>query len=549
MRASVAAAAFVLCAVGINDAEAAKSQSWRITKTEWTEADEKGFGDFVKAIAESGCSTTIECIRGPGNPYREADPKALEFVADCADFPYMLRAYYAWKNGLPFGYVNGISGQAADVRFGGKANRAVSRRDIVDHGAGIPALAVLTDIHMNVSSATYRSDAAEQGQIPSDFYSPKLTPGAIRPGTAIYDINGHVTLVYDVDPEGRVRYVDADPDHTVSRSVYGPQFGQSPSRLGGGFKNFRPMKLVGAKRTSDGFYVGGRIVLAQDEEIPDFSLEQYRGNVADASGDGDGALFQYAGTSLGYFEYVRASMNGGKFRFNPVEELRMGMDSLCHELQERAHYVDVAVQDGIADKAHPARLPGNIYGADDVEWESYSTPSRDARLKNSFALLYQDLNKLFIMWQAGDARISYDGRALKEDLQRTFAERSQACSVSYTNSAGDQVKLNFADIVDRLFTVSFDPYHCVERRWGATDERELATCKDDALKTRWYNAEQRLRNQAERTYSARDSFTLAEMEKGVNGSGTDDPPPTDIKHLIDNIGSLRLASTMKPVGF
>ena len=26
------------------------------------------------------------------------------FNADCADLPYMLRAYFAWKNGLPFAY-------------------------------------------------------------------------------------------------------------------------------------------------------------------------------------------------------------------------------------------------------------------------------------------------------------------------------------------------------------------------------------------------------------------------------------------------------------
>jgi hypothetical protein len=30
---------------------AGASTSWRITRTEWTEADEKGFGDFVRAIA------------------------------------------------------------------------------------------------------------------------------------------------------------------------------------------------------------------------------------------------------------------------------------------------------------------------------------------------------------------------------------------------------------------------------------------------------------------------------------------------------------------
>src|SRR5579884_1082217 len=77
------------------------SGTWTITKSEWTAADEKGFGDFIKALGHSGCSTTVECLRSSANPYRTSDPKNFKFLADCADFPYMLRAYYAWKNGLP----------------------------------------------------------------------------------------------------------------------------------------------------------------------------------------------------------------------------------------------------------------------------------------------------------------------------------------------------------------------------------------------------------------------------------------------------------------
>src|SRR5262249_37853762 len=92
---------FALCALALAALGTAplraQSLAWRITKTEWSEADEKGFGDFVRAIAESTCATTYECLSGPTNPYRASDPKSLKLLSDCAEFPYLLRAYYAWK--------------------------------------------------------------------------------------------------------------------------------------------------------------------------------------------------------------------------------------------------------------------------------------------------------------------------------------------------------------------------------------------------------------------------------------------------------------------
>src|SRR3954467_8118027 len=115
--------AVILCVLSAAAIPAhAQSPSWRITKTEWSAADEKGFGDFVRKIAESGCTTSVECMRGAGNPYRNSDPASLVFHADCAKWVYMLRAYYAWKNGLPFSYVDKIEGEGTEIRFSPNSN-------------------------------------------------------------------------------------------------------------------------------------------------------------------------------------------------------------------------------------------------------------------------------------------------------------------------------------------------------------------------------------------------------------------------------------------
>ena len=461
----------------------------------------------------------------------------------------MLRAYYAWKNGLPFSYVNAISGATIDARFNLKTNKPVSRRDLIDNGGGIAAIQAITEIGAGVSTATYRIDPAIGSAVLPDFYSPKIQPGSIHAGTTIYDINGHVVIVYEIAEDGRILYMDADPDHSVSRSVYGPQIEQSPERHGGGFKNFRPLKLVGAARQPNGAYIGGHMVVAPDRDILDFSLEQYRGNTENADGDGPDALFQYDGTTLGYFEYVRASMSGGNVTSNPVYELKTSMLSICNSLQSRETFVAMAIKEDLETKPQPLHLPSNIYDLHDPLWEAYSTPSRDADIRNTFAHLYVDMSQMMYQWQERDPRIVYDGASLKEDLRKTYSEEAAACNVTYTNSAGAPVTIGFDEIVKRLFAIDFDPYHCVERRWGATSLRELASCKDDAIKLRWYDAEQELRNQAERRYTTRPDFTLLDLEHHALGSGTDTPPAVDIKAMIDNTGGQIAFTGMHPVGF
>jgi hypothetical protein len=383
---------------------------WRITKTEWSQADEEGFGEFLREIAESGCKTTISCVQSAANVYHDTDPPAFLFHADCAKWAYMLRAYYASKNGLPFSYVDRISGDAgADLRYGATSNLALERHDLVDNGTGINTVAELQALHDRVWTATYRMDPTVQTPVPQDFYSPKIQPGSIRAGTTIYDISGHVMIVYDITSDGSILYLDAHPDETVSRGVYGRHVPRSPASLGGGFKNFRPLKLVGATLRADGSYVGGHIVLAANEEIADFSLEQYRGNT---QANDPNPQFRYNNASLDLYEYTRAAMSNGGFAYNPVYEIEVTMGSLCRDARD-------------------------------------GTREADARVRNGFSALYFDLSKISDLWRQNDRRIVYHGSSLKGALAETYAAQEQACVAVDTREGRQKAESPLALFVRR----------------------------------------------------------------------------------------------------
>lgn len=514
---------------------AAAHGGWRITRDHWTPADENGFGQFVQAIGESNCSSSESCLRDNANPYRHTDQAFVDIDVDCAKLPYLLRAYYAWKNGLPFSFVNGVSGEGGDLRFTKTANRAVSRHDMIDRGNGIDGPEEIRGMLDTVFSGTYRTDAKETHGVLSDFYSPALQPGSIHPGTIVYDVNGHVGIVYKVDADGRVYYMDAHPDFTISRSVYGAQFGRSPARLGGGFKNWRPLKLVGAHRDAAGHLLGGHIALAENDQIPDYSLVQYVGTSSNPSGDVNKARYSYNGIKLGFYEYARVAISGGKMDYNPIYELRETMQTMCNDLNDRAQFVNQAISDGISAKPHPSRLPDNIYGSDNEEWETYSTPSRDARLRAAAEQFYKDIKEMIGLWIDRDPRIVYDGNFLKQDLLAAYDEQSDACKITYITSGKRPVTLTYDDMMHRLYRMSFDPYHCIELRWGAEGD-ELASCPDGREKRRWYEGEQRLRNQSARTYDVQMGFSVAELDAQVKNSGIDDPPDIDVRALIQSMG-------------
>jgi hypothetical protein len=496
----------------------------------WTEADERGFGEFITGIGESDCHTVNACLHGPGNPFRASDSQWTVFHSDCADLPYVLRAYYAWKRGLPFSYENAVEprGHTRDIRYTPNGNEVTERKDVLT--GSISGYELLDVVRDQISSASYRIHPDLDAPLTPDLYSPAITVKAIHPGTMVYDPNGHVATIYRIDPDGRINYIDAHPDNSVTRGFYDERFVRSRPGMGAGFKNWRPMRLVDATRRSDGVYIGGRVVLALNKEIPDYSDEQYFGNGKRPDDDGDWANggFMLNGEYLDYYDYVRAKLAGGKLEFDPVKEVHDMVDSNCNDLHYRGDAVTLALAAGLQNQPQPERLPANIYGTEG-DWENFSTPSRDARLKTAFKELRDQTARFVKMYQTGDAKLVYKGRDLVGDLIATYDREAAACHITYARSDNSQVTLSYDEARRRLFLMSFDPYHCVERRWGATDPAELSTCADGATKQAWYFAEQNLRNQLDRAYDAEMDFTLDELKTPGPGKGVAQPPDIDVR--------------------
>ena len=497
----------------------------RIRSETWTQADERGYGEFIAAIGQSNCRTVDGCLRNPANPFRASDPEGVRFVSDCADLPYVLRFYYAWKRGLPFSYVSDVSPRvrSRDIRYSPQGNVVEAHRDVL---TGQDALGVMGRLRDEISSATYRIHPLLDG---NDLYSPAVAPGAIRPGTVIYDPNGHLAVIWKIESDGRIRYIDSHPDNSLTRGTYDLRFVRSSPGMGAGFKNWRPSRLAGARRANDGTLLGGHILLAANNQIADFALTQYFGTGRQPDDrDWKSGPFELNGQVIDYYDYVRARLGGGRLRFDPLREIADMVVSNCADLGYRADAVTVSLQAGLQNQPEPERLPPNIYGTEG-DWETFSTPSRDARLKTAFKEVRDSAERFLTLWRTRDPRLVYAGGDLAGDMARVHARAAQACSIGYVRSDGTRVSLGYEEARRRLFRLSFDPYQCVERRWGASGA-ELASCRDGTLKRRWYDAQQRLRNQIDRTYEARMDFTLEELEAGRGGVAT--APDTDTSAFL-----------------
>ena len=446
-----------------------RAAAWKLSRNIWSEEDEAVYSKFVEAICDSKYSNLNKFIRdAKANPLYGEEDKKFNLSPDCADLPYVLRAYVAYKLRLPFSYTSAISGRGGDQRYS-KGNRPTAFKD-QDYFSSPQNLFSQVTL---VNSGYFRMAADSED---SDHYPVKISRKSIVPGTIYYDPDGHVAVVAKVTEDGRVRVIDAHPDRSISKPWFGAKFTRGSKTNGGGFKRWRPIRYT----------EGGHTVRTRNHNISDFSGE-----------DQFQKSFSCRGQSgLNYYDYVRLSLADTSRGSDPVRDFAFMMQDLHEDISYRAVAVNLAIEKGLHLKPHPGKLPWNIYGTDGI-WEEYSTPSRDARLKVAFREFY-DRTRAVIL-DAERHGLSA-GRELATRLLQKYDELSSRLSVSYVNSAGKTVTLSFDDVSSRLFDLSFDPYHSVEYRWGAKGA-ELATAGDGETKRRFYDQERRLRNQLERVYN------------------------------------------------
>lgn len=521
--------------------ETKKDLIWTIKKPSWSQTDEKNFQEFIKGIGKARekrlCFTTEECIKNKiANPqFFSKNPANLRIYADCADLPYTLRAYFAWMNNLPFAYPIMVvkadpKDDKQDIRYS-RGNK-IYKIKLVKTGENINK--VLVNLANYISSAMYRvsplSDI-EKNSAFTDFYSPVLSRNSLKPGTVVYDPNGHILVVYDVSDDGRIQMIDAHPDNSLTRQTYGDKFVRDNPKKGSGFKSWRPIKLINYTVDSNGNLIGGKLEVTPNSNINDFNLEQYYGHTEQGKLNWKKAEFIINGETFPYYEYVRRVMAKGQLKYHPVEELREMLKALCEDLRDRAHSVEASLKSGIQNRPHPTKLPENIYGTIG-DWESYSTPSRDARFKAALREAKVNTQQMVEKYRSGDSSIEYEGKDLAFDLRSTYEIETNSCEINYSNSSGKMVALNLDQVFRRIFALSFDPYHCAELRWGATG-KELETCKDNSNKMAWYYAQQNLRNSIDRNYDIRMDKTLEELPS--SGLGTPFKEDLDLKKYLNSL--------------
>ena len=243
---------------------------------------------------------------------------------DCADFVYFLRAYFAYKMGLPFGYSNcsrGIAGKPpkcaqwfdiehpeltrpppppeAGHRIGHPRRRHAARPrracwdclpaasgraagESTGHSAPPPKPKrptkfgeYLRDVGDVVHTGAVRVAANDDN---TDFYTVPLTQQALRPGTVYADPYGHVLMLVHRVPEsngtpGVFLAVDAEPDGSITRKRFWRGnflFVHDPALGSPGFKHFRPImrdKNGPLRRLTNA-------EIAKNPQYGDFSLEQ-----------------------------------------------------------------------------------------------------------------------------------------------------------------------------------------------------------------------------------------------------------------------------------
>ncbi len=454
--------------------QATEASVWPLRRS-WNRASEDLFSAWIAKLFD-------------GPPGQEESWKALQFVLrdrsrnflfdylglredqaglvirpDCADNPYFLRAYFAFKLGLPFGFSSCSRGGH------GTAPKCYGWANILNTSGmqqeGLTArfghyLHVLAD---GVQTGNARAPAAADN---TDFYSVPLTRNSLRPGTIYADPYGHVLMLVQRVPQvggtpGVFLAVDAEPDGSVTRKRFwrGNFLFAQDHRLGGpGFKRFRPIV-----RTASGLRRLSNREIASDPQYGDFSLEQ---------------------SKLGVEEfYDRMDDVMSPEPLDPVRAMKDVITSLEEQVETRV----TAVENG---RKYMAKTSGEMSMPDGPAifqtsgpWEDFSTPARDFRM-----LIAIDVVRNFPARVARRAKHytipeGQSGADVKAELQRVLGSELAKRKFAYTRSDGSKWTLTLKDVVDRAqkLEMAYNPNDCVELRWGAPPgSQEASTCRQHA---------------------------------------------------------------------
>ncbi len=404
-------------------------------------------------------------LRDPGrnflfNYLGAGEDNRLPAEPDCADLPYFLRAYFAWKLGLPVAYRACSRGSRSspprceapviDKAFAGSPAPASAFRDL--------SRRLMDKVHSGSGRTALRDEA-------TDYYPVPLERTSLWPGTVYADPYGHVMILVKWIPQtagrsGLLLAVDAQPDNSVSRKRFWEGtflFAETPS-AGPGFKAHRPLTSTGS-----GLRLLTNGVLDGRDGTPPYSSEQANLSQADF--------------------YARMERLINPRGLDPEAAYGATLEALMEQLETRVTSVDNGEN---YMRAHPGtKVPmpsGPAIFETTGPWEDYATPSRDMRLLIAMKVL-EGLPERIRRYPELYVLRGESPSAAANRIEQLHARRIQDRDIGYTRSDGGPWRLSLAEIYARRagLEVGYNPNDCVERRWGASPgAQDYATCRRQA---------------------------------------------------------------------
>lgn len=408
------------------------------------------------------------------------DETGLVIRPDCADMPYFLRAYFAFKLGLPFGYAKcsrGGGGQAPKCfQWFSVQNpeppRAPANAEATATNGSLPkrtGLAAsfghyLQTIGDAVHSGTGRTLASDDN---TDYYPVKLTQDTLRPGTIYADPFGHVLMLtrrvaQTGDSAGVFLAADAQPDGSVAIKRFWRGnflYAQDPSLGTAGFKRFRPVVRGdnGALRRQT------NAEIAKNANYADFSLEPSKLAVE------------------AFYDRMDDVMSPTPL--DPMRAMKEAITALEEQVKVRVTSVENGRKFQGSGRGEAAMPDGATIFETTGAWEDFSTPSRDLRL-----LIAIDVVRGFPdrVTRRPDRYAMPAGKSaadVQAEMQSVLASELAARKFSYPRSDASPWTLTLKDVLERTtaLEMAYNPNDCVELRWGAAENsQEAATCRRHA---------------------------------------------------------------------
>jgi len=449
-------------------------QVWK-TERGWDSGTETLYSAWVNALfrdsGEDASWTSLnEVTQNQGNNFLynhlslgEDDPAGKVRVImqpDCADNPFFLRAYFAWKLGLPFGY------HVCDRGYPGKnpgTGQWITNESPAAKSDPVQAFnSYLRKVMDGVHSGTARTSMDDPD---SDYYPVPLDRNSLRPGTVFADPYGHTMILCRWIPQtgkrpGVLLSVDAQPDGTVAiKRFWKGNFLFNTSEVIGepGFKAFRPI-------------ISAEGVLRQ---VPYKDLNPSSGFIPYS-------LQQRKMETEVFYQTMERLINPKPL--DPEAALEDLISSLHEQLQVRV--TSVANSEAFL-KKNPGTvisMPSGIAGIflAGGQWEAYSTPNRDLRLLIAIDAVLGLPERVVSTPGNFDIPGDLSPEQIKAKLQTVLDEKGAELSITYIRTDGTEKLLTVSEILNRreAFEMAYNPNDGVEIRWGAPDgSDERATCR------------------------------------------------------------------------